>query len=157
MTPTAGLAPRLVPAFDHPFADSTAPDLVPLELTAARERPFCSAATSSPPGYDRHRGALLAERLGWTRLGPPALLDRSPTPARSETGTRGAAHQRFARAAELPFQDRYFETLSQLSRARGSRSSPQASGSISPRRPRTHFQRGSTRAGAHRSPRRYPT
>lgn len=149
MTPDVReIAPRLVHAFDQPFADSTAiPTWYLCELTRRHVTVALSGLGGDElaAGYERHRGALLAERLRFIpgfvhRALLRPLADALPDP---ESGNPwGQRLKRFARAAELPFEERYFELLSQLSRAaRESLLAPDFLEQIDLDEPRTHFQR----------------
>jgi asparagine synthase (glutamine-hydrolysing) len=149
MTPDVReIAPRLVRAFDQPFADSTAiPTWYLCELTRRHVTVALSGLGGDElaAGYERHRGALLAERLRWIpgwvhRAVLRPLADALPDP---ESGNPwGQRIKRFARAAELPFEERYFELLAQLSRAaREALLAPALREQIDLDEPRTHFQR----------------
>ncbi|HEX2485071.1 MAG TPA: asparagine synthase (glutamine-hydrolyzing) [Myxococcota bacterium] len=141
------VAPRLVQAFDQPFADSTAiPTWYLCELTRRHVTVALSGLGGDElaAGYERHRGALLAERLRWIpswvhRALLRPLANALPDP---ESGNPwGQRIKRFARAAELPFEERYFEMLAQLSRgAREALLTPELREQIELDEPRTHFQ-----------------
>ena len=107
-------------------------------------------------GYERHRGALLG---GAPALDPglrapgaaPAPRRRAPGPARA--ATPGASASSASRAPlELPFDERYFELLSQLSRAaRESLLTPAFREQIDLDEPRAHFQRALDPRGRRRT------
>jgi asparagine synthase (glutamine-hydrolysing) len=149
MTPDVReIAPRLVRAFDQPFADSTAiPTWYLCELTRRHVTVALSGLGGDElaAGYERHRGALLAERLRWI----PSWVHRSllrplanALPDPQSGNPWGQRIKRFARAAELPFEQRYFEMLAQLSRAaRESLLTPAFCEQIDLDEPYTHFQR----------------
>ncbi|MGH0037031.1 MAG: asparagine synthase (glutamine-hydrolyzing) [Myxococcota bacterium] len=113
------IAPSLVRAFDQPSADSTA---IPTWYLCQLTRQHVTVALSGlggdeiAAGYERHRGAMLAERLGWVpgplrRLGV-MLADALPDP---RSGNQwGQRAKRFARNLGLPFDERYFEFLAQM-------------------------------------------
>jgi len=149
MTPDVrDVAPRLARAFDQPFADSTAiPTWYLCELTRRHVTVALSGLGGDElaAGYERHRGALLAERLRWIpgwvhRAVLRPLADALPDP---ESGNPwGQRIKRFARAAELPFETRYFEMLAQLSRAaREALLTPAFREQIDLDEPQAHFQR----------------
>ncbi|MGD8394531.1 MAG: asparagine synthase (glutamine-hydrolyzing) [Candidatus Eiseniibacteriota bacterium] len=112
------LVPRLVRAFDQPFADSSA---IPNWYLSSMTRRHVTVALSGlggdevVAGYERYRGALLAERLGWLPRGlvrglVAPLVERLPE-------SRGGGHwsgraKRFVRAMQLDFDDRYLELIS---------------------------------------------
>jgi asparagine synthase (glutamine-hydrolysing) len=121
-----GLVSSLVHAFDQPSADSSA---IPTWYLSQFTRQHVTVALSGlggdelAAGYERHRGAVLAERIrripGWVlRVLAQPLVDALPDPRSGNQWPQRA--KRFVRAARLPFDARYFEMLSQLSRdARG--------------------------------------
>jgi asparagine synthase (glutamine-hydrolysing) len=113
------IAPDLVRAFDQPSADSTA---IPTWYLCQLTRQHVTVALSGlggdevAAGYERHRGAMLAERLGWVpaplRRLAVALADALPDP---KSGNQwGQRAKRFARHLGLPFDERYFEFLAQM-------------------------------------------
>ncbi len=139
--------PRLVESFDQPFADSTA---IPTWYLSQLTREHVTVALSGlggdelAAGYERHRGALLAERLGWmpqwSRRLMTALADSVPEP---RSGSQWVARgKRFARLATTqPFDARYFGMLEQHSLSlRRALLSPEIAEQIDLDEPRTHFQ-----------------
>jgi len=148
MTPDlVDIAPRLVHAFDQPSADSTA---IPTWYLCQQTRQHVTVALSGlggdevAAGYERHRGAVLAERLGWVPgwvrrglLRP--LAEALPDPRSGHPFAQRA--KRFMRAMDLPFDQRYFELLSQMSReARASLLTPEILEQIDLDDPYSHFQ-----------------
>jgi len=140
------IAPDLVRAFDQPSADSTA---IPTWYLSKYTRQHVTVALSGlggdevAAGYERHRGALLGERLGWVPgwvrrgvLRPLADALREP-----RSGSQWVQRaKRFARAMELPFDERYFELLVQHSReTREALLSPEIREQIDLDDPRSHF------------------
>jgi len=124
MTPDlVELAPRLVRAFDQPCADSTA---IPTWYLCEETRKHVTVALSGlggdevAGGYERYRGALIGERLRWMPrwlasgvLAP--LVGMLPDPKSGLQWIQRA--KRFVRVAGLPFDERYFELVAQLTRA----------------------------------------
>ena len=116
------IASRLVRAFDQPLADSSA---IPTWYLSQFTRQHVTVALSGlggdevAAGYERHRGAVLAERLHWLpgwflRGALQPLVDALPDPRSGNQWPQRA--KRFVRAAGLPFDERFFEMLAQLSR-----------------------------------------
>jgi asparagine synthase (glutamine-hydrolysing) len=116
------IASSLVRAFDQPLADSSA---IPTWYLSEFTRRHVTVALSGlggdevAAGYERHRGAVLAERLhrvsGWLPWrGLQRLVEALPDPRSGNQWPQRA--KRFAKVAGLPFDERYFEILSQLSR-----------------------------------------
>ncbi len=115
------ILPELVKAFDQPCADSTA---IPTWYLCQYTREFVTVALSGlggdevAAGYERHRGVMLGERLGWIPrwvmrgiLSP--LAEAIPDP---RSGAQWAQRiKRFTRSASLAQDERYFEMISQLS------------------------------------------
>lgn len=114
-----GIARDVVHAFDQPMADSSA---IPNWYLCQYTRQHVTVALSGlggdeiAAGYERHRGAMLAERLGPLRgllhgfLGP--IVRHLPD---SKSGNQWAQRiKRFVRSAGRPFDERYFEFLEQL-------------------------------------------
>jgi asparagine synthase (glutamine-hydrolysing) len=148
MTPDlVEIAPRLVQAFDQPSADSTA---IPTWYLCEQTRQHVTVALSGlggdevAAGYERYRGALLAERLGWVPawlrrglLRP--LVDLLPDPRSGHPFAQRA--KRFVRAMDLPFDQRYFEFVSQMSReARADLLAPEILEQIDLDDPYSHYQ-----------------
>jgi asparagine synthase (glutamine-hydrolysing) len=115
------VAPQLIRAFDQPMADSSA---IPNWYLCKYTREHVTVALSGlggdevAAGYERHRGALLAEWLGPLRGLVHGLLrpfaNALPDP---RSGSQWAQRiKRFVQSAGQPFDDRYFAFLSQLSR-----------------------------------------
>lgn len=117
------IVPELVRAFDQPTANSTA---IPTWYLCKATREHVTVALSGlggdevAAGYERYRGAVLAERLGWiprwmrnSVLLP--LVNRLPDPRSGHQFAQRA--KRFVHAMALPFDDRYFELISQMTRA----------------------------------------
>ncbi len=112
------LIPRLVRAFDQPFADSSA---IPNWYLAQMTRQHVTVALSGlggdevAAGYERYRGVLLAERVrrvpGLVRNGfIRPLVERLPD---SRHGSHFAGRlKRFVRTLDLDFDDRYFALIS---------------------------------------------
>jgi len=137
----------LVRAFDQPSADSTA---IPSWYLSKYTRAYVTVALSGlggdeiAAGYERHRGALLAERLGWvpswlrqSLLLP--LVDQLPDPRSGHQLAQRA--KRFVRDMALPFDQRYFGFLTQMTReARGALLHPEILEQIELDDPWTHFQ-----------------
>ena len=96
-------------------------------------------------GYERYRGALLAERFGWVpgwlRRGVlQPLVDALPDPRSGHPFAQRA--KRFVHAMGSPFDDRYFEFISQMSlEARGQLLTPGIREQIDLDDPRAHFHR----------------
>lgn len=115
------IAPKLVRAFDQPCADSTA---IPTWSLCEQTRRHVTVALSGlggdevAAGYERHRGALLAERLRWIPrwlrrglLRP--LVDALPDPRSGHQWAQRA--KRFVRGLDQDFDERYFGFLAQMS------------------------------------------
>jgi asparagine synthase (glutamine-hydrolysing) len=140
------IAPALVRAFDQPSADSTA---IPTWYLSQCTRQHVTVALSGlggdevAAGYERYRGALLGEHLGWVpgwlRRGVlQPLADSLPDPRSGSQWTQRA--KRFVRAMESPFDERYFELLAQSSRsAREALLDPAICELIDLDEPRSHF------------------
>lgn len=121
------IAERLVRAFDQPHADSSA---IPNWYLSRFTREHVTVALSGlggdeiAAGYERHRGAILAEHLRWLPrwmlqgLIQP-IVERLPDPSSGNQWPQRA--KRFVRAAALPFDERFFEMLAQLSRSERSK------------------------------------
>jgi len=141
------ISSSLVRAFDQPLADSSA---IPTWYLSQFTRQHVTVALSGlggdelAAGYERHRGALLAERLrwlpGWLLRGVmQPLADALPDPHSGNQWPQRA--KRFVRAAGLPFDERFFEMLVQLSRqAREELLTPEILEQIDLDEPREHFQ-----------------
>jgi asparagine synthase (glutamine-hydrolysing) len=140
------IAPELVRAFDQPCADSTA---IPTWYLCQHTRRFVTVALSGlggdelAAGYERHRGAVLAERLGWI---PPWLLrrmlrplvDALPDPKSGSQWPQRA--KRFVRTAALAFDDRYYQLLVHHTRERrAALLTPELLEQIDLDEPRAHF------------------
>ncbi len=119
----ADLLPRLVRAFDQPFADSSA---IPNWYLSQMTREHVTVALSGlggdeiAAGYERYRGALLGEQVrripGFLRnrvLRP--LTERLPDPR--EGGQWSGRVKRFVRTLDLDFDDRYFALIAAFQRA----------------------------------------
>jgi asparagine synthase (glutamine-hydrolysing) len=117
------LAPALVRAFDAPSGDSTA---IPTWSLCEATRRHVTVALSGlggdelAGGYERYRGALLGQRLKWiprwlmSGLMQP-IIESLPD---SKSGLQWIQRaKRFVRVAKLPFDELYFELISQLGRA----------------------------------------
>jgi asparagine synthase (glutamine-hydrolysing) len=117
------LLPRLVRAFDQPFADSSAiPNWYLSELTREHVTVALSGLGGDEvaAGYERYRGAVLAERVrrvpAWLRnrvLRP--IAERLPDSRRGSHWSGRA--KRFFRTLDLEFDDRYFALISAFQRA----------------------------------------
>jgi len=116
------IIPSIVRAFDQPCADSTA---IPSWYLCKFTREHVTVALSGlggdevAAGYERHRGAVLANRTDWiptwamkSILRP--IANALPTPRSGNQWVQRV--QRFVQAAELPFDERYFSMIAQLSR-----------------------------------------
>ncbi len=140
------IAASLVRAFDQPHADSSA---IPNWYLSQFTRQHVTVALSGlggdevGAGYERHRGGLLAERLrilpGWLLRGVlQPLVDAIPDPRSGNQWPQRA--KRFARTAGLPFDERYYEMISQLGRnARADLLTPEMIEQIDLDEPRDHF------------------
>ena len=116
------LLPKIVRAFDQPCADSTA---IPTWYLCKKTREHVTVALSGlggdevAAGYERYRGAMLAERLQWI---PRPLIRGLAVPFAnalpdSKTGNQWPQRiKRFARSLSTPFDQRYFEFVAQHSR-----------------------------------------
>ena len=143
----AAIVPALVRSFDQPFADSTA---IPTWYLSKLVRQHVTVALSGlggdevAAGYERHRGALLAERFGWVpdwvrRSLLMPLADALPDPRSGNQWVQRA--KRFVRAMGRPFDERYFQLLEQLSKtARAALLTPEILEEIDLDDPFSHFQ-----------------
>jgi asparagine synthase (glutamine-hydrolysing) len=116
--------PRLVRAFDQPFGNASA---IPNWYLAQLTRRHVTVALSGLggdevyAGYERYRGALLAERLGFL---PKPLVRHLLLPlAEALPDSRRGDHwrdraRRFVRTLELDFDARYRELVTALHRER---------------------------------------
>jgi asparagine synthase (glutamine-hydrolysing) len=141
------VAQQLVRAFDQPNADSTAiPTWYLCELTRRHVTVALSGLGGDElaAGYERHRGALLAERLSLIPAWLPRvilrpLVDRIPDPKSGDPW--GQRIKRFVGAMDLPFEERYFHMIAQTTRAtREALLTPEIAEQIDLDEPRTHFQ-----------------
>jgi asparagine synthase (glutamine-hydrolysing) len=117
----AAVIPAIIRAFDQPFADSSAiPNWYLSQMTRAHVTVALSGLGGDEvaAGYERHRGAVLAERF--RRLPPPArrllgaLAEQLPD---SRRGSHLAGRlKRFARTLDLDFDARYFAFLTAFQR-----------------------------------------
>jgi asparagine synthase (glutamine-hydrolysing) len=139
------VVPRLIRAFDQPFADSSAiPNWYLSEMTRRQVTVALSGLGGDElvAGYERYRGALLAERLGflpsWLKQRLRPLVERWPD-SRSGSHWSGRA-KRFVRTLELDFDDRYLELISAFgSAAREDMLSPEMREQVSLSEPRELF------------------
>jgi len=104
----ADLLPKLVAAFDEPFADSSAvPTFLVSELASSQVKVVLSGEGGDElfGGYETYAAHQLAERFGpaATRLAP--LIERLPSSSRRVSLEYRA--KRFARAAALPALERH--------------------------------------------------
>ncbi len=142
------LLPKVVHAFDQPCADSTA---IPTWSLCELTRQHVTVALSGlggdevAAGYERHRGAMLAERLGWI---PDALVQRGLIPLADALPDPRSGHpwaqrvKRFARSLGRPFDERYFDLLAQhSSRVRSELIAPELLDRLELEGPRAHYQR----------------
>ena len=115
------MLPKIVHAFDQPCADSTAiPTWHLCELTSKSVTVALSGLGGDEvaAGYERYRGAMLAERLRWI---PAALTKGVLIPLANRLPDPRSGHQwvqrtkRFVRSLSVPFNDRYFNFLAQMS------------------------------------------
>jgi asparagine synthase (glutamine-hydrolysing) len=139
------IMPSLVRAFDQPCANSTA---IPTWYLCQFTRRYVTVALSGlggdevAAGYERHRGALLGERLRWLPGGLlrwlQPLADALPDP---RSGHQWAQRvKRFVRAAGLPFDERYFAMLAQMSgEMRAALLTPEMNERIDLDEPRQHY------------------
>jgi asparagine synthase (glutamine-hydrolysing) len=141
------LVPKLVRAFDQPFADSSAiPNWYLSEMTRRHVTVALSGLGGDEvvAGYERYRGALLAERLGWLPKGLvrgllTPLVERLPESA-SGNHWFGRA-KRFMRTLNLDFDDRYLELISAFGASgRHGLLSPEMRERIDLEEPRDHFR-----------------
>jgi asparagine synthase (glutamine-hydrolysing) len=112
------LVPRLVRAFDQPFADSSA---IPNWYLSEMTRHHVTVALSGlggdelAAGYERYRGALLADRArwvpGWLRNGLVRPLVEQLPDSRRGSHLSGRL-KRFFRTVDLDFDDRYLALIS---------------------------------------------
>jgi asparagine synthase (glutamine-hydrolysing) len=140
------IAPQVIRAFDQPMADSSA---IPNWYLCQYTREHVTVALSGlggdevAAGYERYRGAILAERLGPLKGVVHGLLrpfvDALPDP---RSGNQWAQRiKRFVRSAGEPFDDRYFEFLAQLTRdARAEILAPDLLAQIELDEPRDHHR-----------------
>ncbi len=140
------IMPSIVRAFDQPSADSTA---IPTWYLSEMTRQHVTVALSGvggdevAAGYERYRGALFAERFGWVpgwfRRGVMApLVNALPDPRSGHQWVQRA--KRFVKTLELPFDDRYFEIISQYNASlRRELLTPEICEQIDLDEPRTHF------------------
>jgi asparagine synthase (glutamine-hydrolysing) len=148
MTPDiVDLAPRLVRAFDQPCADSTA---IPTWYLCEQTRKHVTVALSGlggdevAAGYERYRGALLGERLRFvprwlTRGLLQPLVESLPDPKSGLQWVQRA--KRFVRVAGLPFDERYFELIAQLTRTqRAALLTPELAEAIDLDEPLAHYR-----------------
>jgi len=137
----------LVRSFDQPSGESTA---IPTWYLSKYTREHVTVGRSGlggdeiAAGYERHRGALLAERMGWLpswlRRGLLLpIVERLPDPKSGHQFVQRA--KRFVRSMALPFDERYFSFLAQMTReARASLLAPAILEQIEIDDPWTHFQ-----------------
>jgi asparagine synthase (glutamine-hydrolysing) len=121
-----GIASRLVCAYDHPFADASA---LPNWYLAETTRKHVTVALSGLGGdellggYERYRGALLAERARFIpevlrRNMIQPLVERLPD---AHSGLQWVDRaKRFVRSMQLPFDRRYFSWTQMTDAARRS-------------------------------------
>ncbi|NNL85916.1 MAG: asparagine synthase (glutamine-hydrolyzing) [Myxococcales bacterium] len=141
------LVPRLVRAFDHPCANSTA---VPTWFLCEETRRHVTVALSGlggdevAGGYERYRGALLGERLAWL---PEPLVRHLIRPLAAalpdpKSGRQWAQRlKRFTASLSLPFDARYFEFICHLNReAREALLTDRVRDAISPDEPREIYE-----------------
>ncbi len=104
----ADLLPRLVAAFDEPFADSSAvPTFLVSELAAQHVKVVLSGEGGDElfGGYETYSADLLAERIGPAAARLRPLVDRLPSSSRRVSLDYRA--KRFVRAAALPPLERH--------------------------------------------------
>ena len=112
------LLPKLVHAFDQPFADSSAiPNWYLSELTRQHVTVALSGLGGDEivAGYERYRGSMLAEKLQFlpralTRGVLSPLVELLPASKRGSHFSDRA--KRFVRSLELDFDDRYLDLIS---------------------------------------------
>jgi asparagine synthase (glutamine-hydrolysing) len=141
------LIPKLVRAFDQPFADSSA---IPNWYLSKMTREHVTVALSGlggdelAAGYERYRGVLLAEHVRkiprWIRHGVLRPLVQWIPEGKSGGHWSGRA-KRFVRALDLPFEDRYLELISAFNlAAREELLTPEVSEQIHLDEPRDRFR-----------------
>lgn len=104
----AELLPKLVAAFDEPFADSSAvPTFLVSELAAAHVKVVLSGEGGDElfGGYETYSADLLAQRVGRTAARLAPLVDRLPSSSRRVSLEYRA--KRFVRAAALEPLERH--------------------------------------------------
>jgi asparagine synthase (glutamine-hydrolysing) len=102
------LLPRLVEAFDEPFADSSAlPTYLVSQLAAEHVKVVLSGEGGDElfGGYYTYVADLLAPRLGWAAAAARPLIERLPSSSRKVPLEYRA--KRFARGARLPALERH--------------------------------------------------
>jgi asparagine synthase (glutamine-hydrolysing) len=100
--------PRLVEAFDEPFADSSAlPTYLVSQLAAEHVKVVLSGEGGDElfGGYYTYVADLLAPRLGWAAAAARPLIERLPSSSRKVPLEYRA--KRFARGAKLPPLERH--------------------------------------------------
>ncbi len=149
----AGLVPDLVRAFDQPFADSSA---IPNWYLASMTRQHVTVALSGlggdevAAGYERYRGALLAERFAWfpsawRRHMLEPLIERLPDS--SSGGHWMGRAKRFVRTLSMPLDERYLALISAFGPTeRHALLSPAMREEIDRQAPRATYQRYAERA-----------
>nr|MDQ6914916.1 asparagine synthase C-terminal domain-containing protein [Actinomycetota bacterium] len=102
------LLPRLVEAFDEPFADSSAlPTYLVSQLAAEHVKVVLSGEGGDElfGGYYTYVADLLAPRVGWAAAAARPLIERLPSSSRKVPLEYRA--KRFARGARLPPLERH--------------------------------------------------
>jgi asparagine synthase (glutamine-hydrolysing) len=102
------LLPRLVEAFDEPFADSSAlPTYLVSQLAAEHVKVVLSGEGGDElfGGYYTYVADLLAPRVGWAAAAARPLIERLPSSSRKVPLEYKA--KRFARGARLPALERH--------------------------------------------------
>jgi asparagine synthase (glutamine-hydrolysing) len=102
------LLPRLVDAFDEPFADSSAlPTYLVSQLAAEHVKVVLSGEGGDElfGGYHTYVADLLAPRVGWAAAAARPLIERLPSSSRKVSLEYRA--KRFARGARLPPLERH--------------------------------------------------
>lgn len=113
---------KIVRAFDQPSADSGA---IPTWHLSSFVSQYVKVALSGlggdeiAAGYERHRGAMFAERLRWIpqwvmRSVAQPLVDGLPDPRSGNQWPQRA--KRFIKTSSLPFDSRFFEMMAQWSK-----------------------------------------